>query len=239
MLRVGIVILICAIGCTRAIAQDAERVFIPHAALTEQELAEYKDELIHDHGWNEATAEEFVSTADTEIYRFTDNDFRKAFLRILPDDKQASMCSNFVMSGATRLVYLSPASGNKVTVKTSTCAPVEGGLSCSPLLETERYYFESPMRNFALNDDVSFDEASDLLLMYRDHGISGLPDWYERQRFGYLDVSSISRTGDIYVLRLGEFFCRHCTATFKVRVERTNGKKPRLILVEDPEGVCI
>ena len=239
MLRVGIIVLICVIGCTYATAQDAEQVFVPHISLTEQEMDDYKAELITDYGWSESTAEEFVRGADREHYRFTDHDFRRAFPGILPDDKQASVCGNSMMSGATKLVYLSPALDNKVTVKTSGCSPIEGGLSCSPLSEDERYYFETPEQNFTLDDDVTFDEASDLLAIFRDHGISGLPDWYQRQRFGYLDVANIGKTGDVYVLRLGEFFCRGCTATFKVKVEKSDGEKPHLILVEEPEGMSI
>jgi hypothetical protein len=92
-------------------------------------------------------------------------------------------------------------------------------------LENERHFFESPKHNFILDDDVTFDEASNLLAIFRDHDIPGLPDWY--QQFGYLDVASIGKTDDIYVLQLGEFFCGGCKATFNVKVELPDGEKPQ------------
>lgn len=222
-----------------ATAQQVERVFIPHTPSTEQELDDPGAGSINEHGGSESAAEEVLSGADTERYRFTEDDFRRAFPSLSPDDEQVSICGNSMMSGATRLVYLSPAAENTVTVKVSGCRPVEGGLSCSPLSESVNYFFESPEHNFTLDDGVSFAEAQELLTAFRDHGIAALPDWYMRQRFGYLDVANIGKAGDVYALRLGEFFCRGCTATFKVRIEGPNGDQRRLILVEEPEGMCI
>jgi len=239
MFRVGFVVLICTIGCTHASAQEAERVFIQHTPLTEQELDDYKKELINDSGWSVSTAEKFVTGADQEHYRFGDVDFRVALPCILPTDNLASICSNSMMHPETRLVYLSPALDNRVTVKASECSLVEGGLSCSPLSEYEQYYFESPEHNFTLDNDVTFDEASNLLAIFRDNGIPGLPDWHQRARFGYLGVTSVGRIDDVYVLRLGDIYCGHCTATFKVRIEHLDSEHPRLVLVEGPEGICI
>jgi hypothetical protein len=42
--------------------------------------------------------------------------------------------------------------------------------------------------------------------MCRPVELGGLPDWYKRQRFGYQDVASIGKTGNVYDLHLGDFF---------------------------------
>ena len=239
MFRFHIAVLI-VMGCwMQATAEESNAVFVPHTRLTEQELDEYKAELVDEHGWSESTAEEFVRGASRERFKFTDDDVRAAFREILPSDNRDSICSNSIMSGATRLVYVSPPSKSSVTVKSSVCAPVDGGLSCSPLSVHEFYYFETPSIRFTLDDDVSPDEAIQLLTTFRDNGIRGLPEWYERQRFGYKDVTHIGRSGIWYVLQLGEFYCRGCTATFKVLVDSEDGGEPALVLDAEPEGMCI
>jgi hypothetical protein len=239
MLRLWTVAFLVACCWAQTTAQESDRVFIPHTPLTEQELDAYKVELIRDHGWSGSTAEEFVRGASREHHRFTDDDLRRAFPEIGPDDQQASLCGNSMMSGATRLVYISPPFDHLVTVKATMCSPVEGGLSCSALSEYESYFFETPEQRFTLDDGVSLEEAKKLLTIFRDHGLEGLPDWYQRQRFGYQDVNNIGKDGDVYTLHLGEFFCRGCTATFKVRIDTRKGGDPALMLVEEPEGMCI
>ena len=206
MYRIGIVIIVGVFCWVFAEAQESDRVFIPHTPLTKQELDEHKAELINEHGWSQATAEEFVRGADIQHYRFTEGDFRRAFADLSPDDQQATMCGNSMMGGATRLVYLSPASENTVAVKTSRCRPVEGGWSCSALSKNVRYFFESPEHNFTLDDGLSYVEASELLAIFRDHGIADLPDWYQRQRFGYLDVTNIGKSDAFACTPAGRLF---------------------------------
>jgi hypothetical protein len=93
MSRNGNAILMSTFCWVLATAQESDRVSIPHTPLTKQELDEYKVEVINDHGWSKSTAEEFVPGASSEHFRFTDDDFRKAFPKILPSDKQESLCS--------------------------------------------------------------------------------------------------------------------------------------------------
>lgn len=234
--RIGTLILICILCSVPAIARDSARVFIPHTPVTKQELEKYKAELVREYGLSESAAEEFIRNISGEQYKFTDDDFRKAFPQISARDKQASLCSNSIMGGVTRLVYLSPASENTVTVKSSMCNPVQGGLSCEPLSEHEYYFFESPDHRFTLDDGVSYEEASELLVVFRDRGLRGLPDSFN-QAFGYKDVTRIGKAGAVYDLHLGEFFCRGCTATFKVIIE--GGDQPTLRLVGEPEVMCV
>ena len=152
LFRIVVFTLLCTLCSIPATAQKPDRGFIPHTLVTEQDLDEYKAELVRGHGVKESAAEEFIRDMSNEQYKYTDEDFRKAFPQLLPGDKQASLCSNSLMSGATRLVYLSPPSENTVGVKSSTCNPVQGGLSCSPLSEHQSYFFESPENHFTLDD---------------------------------------------------------------------------------------
>jgi len=238
---VGLAILLLPITCVSG--QEIERVFIPFTPVTGEALgnhnAEEVNRLMSDYGWTEAEAKKYVQDYGGEVYTFSTADFRVAFPNIAETDKQASFCSNSMMSGASRLVFFSPVSDNMVRIKASGCRLEKDGISCTPMTESIKYFFESPEYNFVLEDGVSFAEASKLLTIFRDDGIAGLPDWFERQKFGYLDVTSIGKSNDIFVLTLGEFFCRGCKATFKVRFLNPDGETPSLTLVGDPEGMCI
>lgn len=239
MHRIGTIVIVVFFWNLVA-AQASNRVFIPRTPLTQQELDEIKASLIDEQGWSESRANEFVSGADTRHFRFTESDFRRAFSNLSPNDRQVSVCANSMIGGGvTRIVYLSAPSGNEVTVKSSTCRRVEGGMSCTPLSETVNYFVEVPEYNFTLGDGLSLAEAAELLAILREQGIADLPDWYQRSGFGYRDVTNIGKSGDVYTLRLGEHFCGGCTATFKVRIEATGNDRRRLTLVEEPDGLCI
>lgn len=238
ILRIStILLLVACLWC--AAAEESEGVFVPYTLLPQNELNEQKLKLINERGYDEATADELVRRIPDLHLKFTEENIRRAFPAIEPGDKRKSLCSNSMMSGKTALVYLSPKPEQAVSVKQSTCYPTDGGLLCSPLSEHEFYYFESPEQHFTLSDDVTIEEANEVLTLFRDSGIEGLPDWYKRQEFGYRDVTYIDRVGIWYVLHLGEFYCRGCTAKFKVIVEAPGDTPPKLVLDAEPEGMCI
>lgn len=239
ILRISATLLLVLSLWYAAVAQESEGVFVPYTLLSQHELDEQKTKVIDERGHDEATADELVRRIPELHLKFTEESIRRAFPAIEPGDTRKSLCSNSMMSGETALVYLSPKLEQAVTVKQSTCYPTDGGLLCSPLSEHGFYYFESPELHFTLSDDVTIEEANEVLTLFRDSGIEGLPDWYKRQKFGYRDVTRIDKVGIWYVLHLGEFYCRGCTAKFKVIIETPGDTPPVLVLDTEPEGMCI
>jgi hypothetical protein len=237
--RISTILLLGLSPWNTAVSQDSEAVFVPHTLLTQHELDEQKTKLIEERGYDEETAEELVRRIPEIHLKFTEENIRSVFPAIDPGDKRQSLCRNSMMSDNTALVYLSPKPEQAVIVKHSTCYPTDGGLLCSPLSEYKSYYFEAPEIHFTLSADVTIDEANDILTIFRDSGIEGLPNWYKRQKFGYRDVTHIDKVGVWYVLHLGEFHCRGCTAKFKVIIEAPGDKPPALVLDAEPEGMCI
>ncbi len=234
--RVSAILFLVPSLWSATLAQEPETVFVPYTLLTQAELEARKSKLRQDHGYDDGTADELVRRIPEFHLKFTEENIRRAFPEIGPDDTRKSLCTNSIMGGRTTLVYLSPKSEQELTVKRSSCSPTDGGLLCLPLSEQRSYFFESPDLHFTLSDDVSIEEANEILTVFRDNGIEGLPEWYTN--FGYQDVTRIDRVGIWHVLYLGEFFCRGCTAKLKVIVE-TTGSASRLVLDAEPEGMCI
>ncbi len=239
ILRVSAILLLVTSPWNAAVSQDSEAVFVPYTQLTQDELDKQKTKLIEERGYDEATADELVRRIPELHLKFTEESIRRAFPTIESGDTRKSLCRNSMMSNKTALVYLSPKPAQAVIVKHSNCYPTDGGLLCSPLSEYRSNYFESPEIHFTLSDDVTIEEANEVLTLFRDGGIEGLPDWYKRQKFGYRDVTHIDKVGIWYVLHLGESYCRGCTAKFKVIIEASGNAAPALVLDAEPEGMCI
>ena len=239
IVRISAILLLVLCPWNSAFSQDSEAVFVPHTLLTQQELDEQKVKLIEERGYDEETAEELVRRIPELHLIFAEESIPSAFPLIAPGDQRKSLFRSSMMSDSTALSYLSPKSKQTVIVTYSNCYPTDGGLLCSPMSEHESYYSGRPRHIFALLDDVTIEGANDILTIFRDSGIEGLPDWYKRQKFSYRYVTRIDRVGVWYVLHLGEIHCRGCTAKFKVIIEAPGDKPPALVLDAEPEGTCI
>jgi hypothetical protein len=152
----------------------------------------------------------------------------------LQGDRKLSACSNRMMSGATKLVFISDTRDHQVTVKTVHCTRVDKGLSCGAVHREQHYFLESPEHSFLL-ENLTFDQARPILEAYQADRITGLPDEFGAPR---PRVRSIKALPDgRYRIHFGDHYCTGCAFVFNVRLE-TNGSEPRLIYVGDLDGGC-
>jgi hypothetical protein len=173
----------------------------------------------------------FIPRSKSGTYR--ESDIFAAFPE-LRGARKLSECSNSIMSGATRLVFISDIGKNEVTVKSARCKPVDKGLSCQPVRSSTNYFLESPEHFFSL-ENLTFAQARPIVEAYQAGGVTGLPDWFATAR---PDVASITALPDgSYRMRFGDVYCTGCTAAYNVRLE-ASGTEARLVYVGDPEGMC-
>jgi hypothetical protein len=152
----------------------------------------------------------------------------------LRGDRKLSACSNSIMSGATRFVFVSDMSENEVTIKSVHCSRVDKGLSCGAVHREKHYFLESPEQFFSL-ENLTLDQARPILEAYQGDRITGLPDWFGA---GRPRVRAIQALPDgRYRMHFGDYYCSGCAFVFNVRLE-TNGGEARLIYVGDPDGGC-
>jgi hypothetical protein len=210
-------------------------VFIPHSPLTEAERIEKRKQFETMPISADYTFEE-VFGDDANLITYRDSDIRSALVGLQATDEMFSLCSNSIMSGATRLVFISPPNNNTVTVKFSACRPVAEGLNCLPVEPVEKYFYKKPEHFFSLGVGLSYSEAERVLSAFESRGIKDLPEWY--RAFTFSSVNRMEKSPDGYLLLLGEVYCGGCTADLVVQFDPLS-KEDELVLVKDPKGMCI
>jgi hypothetical protein len=172
---------------------QSESVFIPQSPANPEQIEELK-ELMRSTGWAEESISDFFAEGAV-VSSFPEQNFRAAYPELIEEDVFLSLCSNSIMGGAGAVTFVGPPEENRVRVKSTSCSAAEGGKFCGPMREETRYFFESSEHLTDLQNGVSVGEAYNLLGLYRDDLIVGLPDWIS-ENFTYLDVTEISRTSD-------------------------------------------
>ncbi|RLA42736.1 MAG: hypothetical protein DRR42_22915 [Gammaproteobacteria bacterium] len=233
-MRRSIIFLALVVFSAACLSEDGA-VFIPLSPMTEIEIEQAKEQFRSDPEMADFDVDDVFGDG-TDIYTYRESDIRLALAGIEDSDERLSLCSNTIAGGATRIVYLSSVRGHDVIVKSASCKQAEGGLSCNPVEANSKQFYREPKNYFSVEGEVTYDEASLLLSIYEKYGIADLPKWY--QGFTVSSVNTISKVPGGYKLSLGEIYCGGCKATFVVRLEEA-GNEQRLILVNEPEGVCI
>jgi hypothetical protein len=205
--------------------------------MTPSEIADHRrgiEALIAD-GIVTGSVDEIIG--DTQPLTYHDTDIRAAFPSLRQSDTLLSVCGNTIMGGATRIHYLSEPADNRVVVKGASCDQIRGGLMCDPLSEQQAYFYRSPEDFFYLEGGAKLAEALEILQTFEAQGIERVPQSFAAE--SYADVRSISPIAGGYRLVLGEYYCRGCVTTLEVRLEHTEEGESSLILLGDPEGMCI
>ena len=213
--------------------QPASPIFIPLSAATKQEVAEFRERMKAEQFTEEEVDEALRLGFGSFLHR--EADVRAAFANVRPTDRQTSVCTNSMMGGATRIVFISEASYPQVTVKTASCSAHAGGLWCGPMSEGRAYFLQSPEEFFSVNG-VTFEEARAVLLAYEREVRPELTDWFAR--YSFREVTNVAATAHGYRLTFGEFYCAGCESEITVRFEK-RGRDEHLTLVGDPKGMCI
>ena len=219
-------------GCA---TQEGSR-FIPSSQLTKAEIEETKALFEKDPEWSEYTFEEVYGDG-SQIFTYRDSDIRSAFPKLTDEDKQLSLCSNSVMSGATLLVFSSPAeSPNRKWLKTSSCSPTDKGLVCQPLELDIKYEYQGILFDTGLG--LEFEGAIKIIEFFKSHSIEGLPRF--EQGFSYKQINKIESTRNGFLIGFGELFCSGCVSQVVVKPEYGNNKElEKLIFVDAIGGFCI
>lgn len=205
--------------------------FIPQSSLTQKEIEDSKKRLVVEFEWTKEEVESLIGDG-TNMRKFRDEDIRSAFPELEATDTKFSLCSNSIMGGAARVVFLSLPKENTVIVKSSECRRVEEGLQCEPLESRERYYYKKPQNAFSIEAGVSYAEAINILSLYEKNGIKDLPKGY--QGFKPSNVNTIRKTAEGFHLSIGEVFCGGCSAQIQVKIDND-----QLVLIGTPKGMCI
>jgi hypothetical protein len=218
--------------CTAG-GQPASSIFIPFSAATKEEVAEFREGMKSQQFTEEEIDEAIRLGFGSFLYR--EADVRATFANVRPTDRQLSVCTNSIMGGATRIVFISEPAAPVVTVKTASCSAHAGGLWCSPMAERRAYFLESPEEFFFVSG-LTFEDARAVLLAYEQDVRPNLPDWFARHSLR--EVTNVAATAQGYRLTFGEFYCAGCESEITVRFEK-RGRDEHLTLVGEPKGMCI
>ena len=215
-----------------AFAQNEPATFIPQSPLNPTEVANLKERLQRSTALPDVEIDNLLKD-EANYHTYRESDIVAAFPE-LRGDKKLSECANSMLGGATKLVFLSDARENEVTIKTVHCTRVDNGLSCAAVRRGKHYFLESPEHFFSL-ENLTLRKARTILEAYKANRIADLPDWFGAS---LLDVKSIKALPDSrYRMDFGDVYCDGCAARFDARLEGS-GSESRLIVVGDPEERC-
>lgn len=227
----SMIIFLC--GC----AAQKNTSFIPASPLTQEEIDEHRKQFESDPEWADYTFEDVFGNGQG-MFRYREEDIRAALPEIDSEDKQLSLCSNSIMSGATAIVFSSKLDNpNRILLKTASCGPVEGGLACDSVSEERKYIYKDIF--FNLGSGFKYEEAVEVLAVFESKGIDNLPEWH-RKVFGFKSVNAISKTMEGYLIGAGEVFCGGCVTKIIVKPELSpESKIIKLNYVDAINSICI
>lgn len=206
--------------------------FIPASPLTAAEVEQARQAFRNSPENSDLDVNEVVE-ANGSMFTYRVEDIQKALNGIASDDNLISICSSNVIDGAARIVLLAPEQADSVLVKSASCTPVQGGLSCGSVAEATMGYYKLPDTYFALQDGVTSAEARALMAQFEAGGITNLPE--ALQDYDLDNVMAISKSAEIYTLSLGDRYCNSCNA--KVSVVMSPGSQ--LTVVGEPVMNCL
>ncbi len=145
---------------------------------------------------------------------FHDRNIRKAFPALKQSDTKLSVCTNTMMSGASRITYFGIPTDHEVMLKTCSCQSAE--------------------RDFVTTDGVSYQDAAKVISTYKANGIANAPE-YLRTGWNHRQVRVVARTAHGFRLVLGDYLCAGCTAKIDVSFDVPGS----LVLEQVLEAGCI
>ncbi|MFW0778382.1 MAG: hypothetical protein ACN2B6_11775 [Rickettsiales bacterium] len=225
-------IVISLFGC----ATQKESIFIPASPLTKKEIEAEKERFRNDPEWADFDVEEIIGDG-AGMFTYKEEDIRSALDGINDSDKRLSLCSNSIMSGATSIVYVAETNEpHQVEIKTASCGPVGGGLSCQPIEHDWKYEYKGIYFSAGM---LGFEKSIEVISAFEKYGIEGLPDWH-RKVFGVKSVNSVEQTMNGYLIGVGELFCGGCVAKILVTATRdAESKIKKLTYVDAIGSICI
>ncbi|WP_444906023.1 hypothetical protein ACJJIR_15485 [Microbulbifer sp. SSSA008] len=219
-------------GC----AAQKETIFIPASPLTRKEVEEEKERLKNDPEWADFDVEEIIGDG-RGMFTYREEDIRAALTGINKSDKRLSLCSNSIMSGATSIVFVAETDEpHQVKIKSASCSPVGGGLSCRPVETDWEYQYKGIYFSAGI---LGYEKAIDVISAFERLGIEGLPDWH-RKVFGVGSVNSVEKTMNGYLIGVGELFCGGCVSEILVTTSHDSESKiQKLTYVDAIDSICI
>jgi hypothetical protein len=205
--------------------------FIPSSPLTPAEIEQARAGLRNSPESADLDADAVIAAGDS-MFTYRVEDIQRALQGIDGADELVSFCSSVVMDGATSLVLLAPATSETVVVKSASCSPVQGGLSCGSISSVQMAWYKRPDIFFELRGSVDTREANSVLARFERGGIQQLPS--DLQHFDYSAVTAIGKTDSGYRLELGDRFCPACNTLLDVVITSTD----ELMLVGAPQQLC-
>ena len=230
------ILLLCASAL--AAAADIDERIIPKSPRTQEEL-DAITKVWRARGYDDDTINLMLKDpGNTTTYR--DADIRQAFPELTVADEQAYFCTNRRMSGATDIAYWSRLkTPHRVRVTQIGCTASDEGLKCNRLQTTRATYLDDPKQFFTLEDDISLEDAREVLGRLDAYGFAGAEGWYSDLRSK--DVRAIGRSGNAIRLSFGESVTCGCVLSVSVQLEQAYAGHPdqRLRVVGKPEGACV
>lgn len=226
MARLAIVLL--SVLILSACTEQESVSFIPASPLTPEEIQQATEGLRN----NPEFADLAAGAADDSMFTYRVEDIQRALKGVDAEDELVSFCSSVVVDGATRLVLLAPPEGDSVVVKSASCSPVEGGLSCGSLIAEEMAFHKQKNYFFALQDGVTRTEAARVMYLFENKGIMNLPEAFKQ--YDFTTVTAIGKSAEIYRVSLGDRFCAACSAQVNVLTTPND----ELVLAGEPQQTC-
>jgi hypothetical protein len=202
--------------------------FIPASPLTPEEIEQATAGLRN----NPEFADLAAGAASDSMFTYRVADIQQALKGIDAQDELVSFCSSVVVDGATRLVLLAPPVGDAVMVKSASCSPVEGGLSCGSVSAEAMAFYKQKDYFFALQDGVTKTEADRLMYLFENKGITNLPAAFSQ--YDFTTVTAIGKSAEIYRVSLGDRFCASCSAQVTLLMTPND----ELVLAGEPQQSC-
>lgn len=142
-----------------------------------------------------------------------------------------------MMSGATSIVFVAKTNEpHRVKLKTASCSPVDGGLSCQPVELDWKYEYKGIYFNTGM---LSYEQAVEIISALEKYGIEGLPDWHQKI-FRVKSVNSVEQTMNGYLIGVGELLCGGCRTEILVTATRNSEAAIRQLTYVDAIGtICI
>lgn len=235
-MRRSAIFLLCV--CALAAAADIDERIIPRSPRTQEEL-DAVTKVWRARGYSDDTISLMLKDPNnTTTYR--DADIKQAFPELTAADQQAYFCTNRMMSGATDIAYWSRLKApHRVRVTQIGCTSGEAGLSCKSIRTARATFLDDPRQFFTLEDDVSLEDAREVLGRLDAYGFAGAEAWYGDLRSK--DVRAIGRSGNAIRLSFGESLTCGCVLSVSVQLEQAYAGHPdqRLRVVGKPEGGCV
>lgn len=210
---------------------------IPASPLTLEEIEQEKERMRNDPDFSDFDLESDLLSFEG-AFTFRDEDIRAAMPGLEEQDKKISLCSNSIMGGASRLVYLGEEfEPSRYWLKESSCGLAENEMHCGPYQLSPVYKYKGQYLN--VGGRREFDEAIKVISFVESRGISGMPEWNARV-FPPETINDVEKTANGYLISFGEVFCGGCVAKILVFPKfDSKGNIKKLKYIDSIKSICI